>query len=283
MSVITEGKSNMNQFIEYLNEILSAENAIVERLNRRIIQKIHFQETKNTLQDELDEEINHQNKLRNLISEYGGKPTNTKAKLLSLDSGTNDITDYNSFEKIESTLTQSDSNHKVNNHNQMQIEILRIREDAMIKSAEIIGYKMILKIAKKIKAKKAIDILKKNLEEKESIYNKLIDLSSKVDNKIEEDDDYNKKNHQHKESFRLGSTIADILTSYWNSKENPSKVYIFDRRVHHGAIGALLGLSDLYKKQPIITGILSGLGAGLAEDDYKDFKEWFLFKKKEED
>jgi hypothetical protein len=39
-----------------------------------------------------------------------------------------------------------------------------------------------------------------------------------------------------------------MLTSYWNSQENPSKVYLFNRRVHHGAIGALLGLSSLYKK-----------------------------------
>jgi hypothetical protein len=124
-------------------------------------------------------------------------------------------------------------------------------------------------------------MLKKNLEEKESTYNKLIALSSKICSQI--DDDNNKKNHQHEESFQLGSIIANILTSSWNSKENPSKVYIFNRRVHHGAIGALLGLSALYKKQPIITGILSGLGAGLAKDDYNDFKEWFLFKKKEEE
>ena len=94
----------------------------------------------------MDEEINHQNKLKNLISEYGGKPTNAKAKLLSLDSGTShtiDITDNNSFEKIKSMLTQSDSNNKVNSNNQMQTEILRIREDAMIKSAEILGYKIL--------------------------------------------------------------------------------------------------------------------------------------------
>ena len=30
----------------------------------------------------------------------------------------------------------------------------------------------------------------------------------------------------------------------------------------------------------MITGILSGLGSGLQKDDYNDFKEWFLFKKR---
>jgi hypothetical protein len=33
----------------------------------------------------------------------------------------------------------------------------------------------------------------------------------------------------------------------------------------------------------MITGILSGLGTGLAKDDYNDVKEWFLFKKKEDE
>jgi len=154
----------------------------------------------------------------------------------------------------------------------------------MIKSAEILGYKMVLKIAEKIDAKDEIKILKKNLQEKELTYSKLIDLASKMLNQL---DDNNKKNNnqyqQQKELFQLGSAIADILTSSWNSKENPSKVYIFNRRVHHGAIGALLGLSTLYKKQPMITGILAGLGAGLAKEDYNDFREWFLFKKKEDE
>jgi hypothetical protein len=67
------------------------------------------------------------------------------------------------------------------------------------------------------------------------------------------------------------------------AKENPSKVYLFNRRVHHGTIGALLGLSGLYKNSAMVTGILSGLGAGLQKDDYNDFKEWFLFKKREDE
>jgi hypothetical protein len=46
----------------------------------------------------------------------------------------------------------------------------------------------------------------------------------------------------------------------------------------------LLGLSNLFKKsQPIPTGILSGLGEGLAKDDYADRDEWFKFEKKHDD
>lgn len=108
------------------------------------------------------------------------------------------------------------------------------------------------------------------------MYDNLRNSESKMLNEIREDN----TNH---ESFMLGLAVADILTSYWNSKENPPKAYLFNRRVHHGTIGALLGLSNLYKKNPIVTGILSGLGAGLQKDDYKDSKEWFLFKKKEDE
>jgi hypothetical protein len=85
-----------------------------------------------------------------------------------------------------------------------------------------------------------------------------------------------------KEAFQTGLSIAKLLTSYWNSQQNPGKAYLFNRRVHHGEIGSLLGLSNRFKKtQPIPTGILSGLGEGLAKDDHGDRKEWFTFKKKD--
>ena len=290
MSSLTEDKPNKDKFVEYLNEILSAENAVVERLNKRI-RETQSEESKKGLQQELHQETNHQSRLKDLICKYGGTPTNSKAELVSLNLVTGqtiDITEdtaEKNDKKIRSIL-QGNDNSYANSSNaidgQMQSEILRTKEDAMIKNAEILGYKMVLKISEKIKARKAMNILKKNLEEKELTYNKLIDSVSKMVN--ETYGDSNKKNDdQHREPFQIGSAIADILTSYWNSKEDPSKVYIFNRRVHHGAIGALLGLSTLYEKQPIITGILSGLGAGLAKDDYNDFKEWFLFRKKEDE
>ena len=290
MAGLIEHESSENKFIECLNEILSAENAIVERLHKRI-QETPFSESKNTLQEELYEEKDHQNRLKNLILEYGRRPTESKAKLVSLNSATGqtiDITDNSSDndKKIESILQGEDDNTAKNENitTEEKTEILRIKEDGMIKNAEILGYKMILKMAKKIKTKKdAIKILKKNLKEKELTYNKLTVLGSKMLSKIDKNINDNNGTQQEKESFQLGSAIADILTSSWNSQENPSKVYIFNRRMHHGAIGTLLGLSSLYKKQPIITGILSGLGAGLAKDDYNDFKEWFLFKKKNDD
>ena len=279
-----EDKLDNDKFVKYLNEILSAENAIVARLNKRI-QETQFEESKKILHEELEQEMNHRNRLEDLIFEYGGIPTNSKAELLSLNSTagqtTIDITDNStaSDSKIRSVLHSNDNYHTPDvKDSQSRSEILRTKEDAMIKSAEILGYKIVLKMSEKINTTKATRILKKSVEEKELTYNILLDLISKMVNAHS-----NKKSEQHKDPFQVGSTIADILTSYWNSKQNPSKVYIFNRRVHHGAIGALLGLSALYKKQPLITGILSGLGAGLAKEDYNDVKEWFLFKKKEDE
>src|SRR5438105_2193315 len=73
----------------------------------------------------------------------------------------------------------------------------------------------------------------------------------------------NNPTEKNNEAFQTGLSIAKLLTSYWNSQQNPGKAYIFNGRVHHGEIGSLLGLSNLLKKsQPLPSGILSGLGEG---------------------
>jgi len=92
--------------------------------------------------------------------------------------------------------------------------------------------------------------------------------------------------------FILGLTAAEVIASYWNNRNRtnsgesspstPQKVYLFNRRMHHGQIGALLMLSLFFRGTPVPVAILTGLGIGLVKDDYADFKEWFLFKKKDQ-
>ncbi len=85
------------------------------------------------------------------------------------------------------------------------------------------------------------------------------------------------------EAIRAGSSIGKIVTNLWNSQKKPSKVFVFNRRVHHGEIGILLGLSNLFKKsRPGTAGVLSGLGEVLSKDDIADKDEWFKFKKKKD-
>ena len=266
--------SKNNKFINYLNEILSAENAAIERLFIRI-QETPIIDSKKILDEHLLQEKEQQKRLLNLITEYGRRPTDSKADIISLNSLI--TTTSNTTKKNNNSLIENDHDDNDNNTplTPKEVEILNIQEDALIKNEEISAYKKILKIAEENKSKEAINILKQNLQEKETMYDNLRKSESKMLNEIED--------NNNQEPFKLGFSVADMLTSYWNSKENPPKTYLFNRRLHHGTIGALLGLSSLYKKNPMITGILSGLGAGLQKDDYKDSKEWFLFKKKEDE
>jgi ferritin-like metal-binding protein YciE len=264
--------NDKNKLIVYLNEILSIENAVIKRLHRRM-QQTSLPNSRNILQDQLQEEKEQQSRLENLIADYWGKSTDTIADLPSL----NTLTDAMKKKK-GNALNSQDETHDNNDHmTPQEIEILNTKEDALIKNAEIMVYKNVLKVAEKKADKNVMNILKQNLQEKESAYASITTSESKMLS------DMRKNGDPVNESFSLGSAVADMLTSYWNSKENPSKVYIFNRRVHHGAIGSLLGLSTLYKNNPLITGILSGLGSGLQKDDYNDTNEWFLFKKREED
>ena len=275
--MFNSNNSKNNKFIDCLNEILSAENAGIERLHRRI-EETPIQESKNILQDHITEEKEQQQRLKNIISDYGRKPTDSKADILSFNSLTTAISNTMKNNTQNNTTIKS-TGHDNNNNSAMtpkEVEILNTQEDALIKNDEILAHKTILKLAEKIMSKDVINTLKQNLQEKESRYKKIRTFESEMLNYREE--------NNHPESFKLGSAVADMLTSYWNSQKSPSKVYVFNRRVHHGAIGALLGLSStLYKNNPIVTGILSGLGTGLQKDDYNDSKEWFLFKKKEDD
>jgi uncharacterized membrane protein len=86
----------------------------------------------------------------------------------------------------------------------------------------------------------------------------------------------------------LGLTVAEILASYWNFRYRsscPPTVYAFNRRIHHGEIGALLALSSLFlrRSNPIasVAAILTGIGIGLVKDDRADIADWFTLKKKE--
>ncbi|HET7642222.1 MAG TPA: DUF892 family protein [Nitrososphaeraceae archaeon] len=275
-----------NKIIDHLNEVVSIENAAIERLERRI-QETHMQDSKKVLQQHLQEEKEQLRRLIDLISTYGKKPTDSKAALISLYSLTNETRDKMKKDNVDTandtnTTKISSTIHDNNNINNTMMtpeetEILNTKEDALIKDNEISAYKTILKIAKEVMDKDALDILIQNLKEKETMYDRIKSSESYLLNEMKENNgDYN-------ESFKVGSAVADMLTSQWNSQKNPSKVYLFNRRVHHGAIGALLGLSSLYKKNPLVTGILSGLGAGLQKDDSKDSKEWFLFRKKEDE
>jgi hypothetical protein len=65
--------TNEANFIEYLNEVLSLENAVLERLHRRI-QGTPVKNSQISLQQQFQEGKEQQSMLRKLIVDCGGKP-----------------------------------------------------------------------------------------------------------------------------------------------------------------------------------------------------------------
>lgn len=78
----------------------------------------------------------------------------------------------------------------------------------------------------------------------------------------------------------IGFAASEIITYYWK-KNQTSKVYLFDRRIHHGEIGViLLCMLSMGRISPLLSSFIIGCGLGLIKDDRKDLKNWFKFPKK---
>src|SRR3712207_7159429 len=71
-----------DKIVELLNEMLSAENAAVDRLDWRI-QECLLSEGKQQLQHHQDETRQHQERLRQIITDLGGSPTDRKSTRLN--------------------------------------------------------------------------------------------------------------------------------------------------------------------------------------------------------
>ena len=132
--MFNSNNSKNNKLIEFLNEILSAENAGIERLHRRI-QETALQESKKILQDRITEAEEQQERLKNLISKYGSKygrkPTDSKADILSLNSLTTAINNTIKNDNTLNNTTINPTSHNGNNNNKniamtpKEVEILK--------------------------------------------------------------------------------------------------------------------------------------------------------------
>lgn len=104
------------KFVEQLNEILSLENAVLERLRWRI-QGTSIHNSQKSLQEQLKEEKEQQSRLGKLIANHGGKPTGSKADLLSLNLIT-DITMDAMKKKKKRVLNETMTNSEISNDGQ---------------------------------------------------------------------------------------------------------------------------------------------------------------------
>jgi len=135
----------------YLNEALSIENAAVERLQLRIKQT-KIESVKQRLELHLEETREQQNRLKQLISDVGGKnPTKEKARL-PIPWATKTMA-----KMIGRMMTSA------------ELELKGAKEDAVIENAEIVLYDMLMHLVEKMGITSAISVLSQSLSEEKAM------------------------------------------------------------------------------------------------------------------
>jgi ferritin-like metal-binding protein YciE len=135
----------------YLNETLSIENASVERLKLRIKQT-KIENVKQRLLLHLEETREQQNRLKQLISDVGGKnPTKDKAQL-PIPWATKTMA-----KMIGRMMTSA------------ELELKGAKEDAVIENAEIVLYDMLMQLVERMGITNAISVLNQSLSEEKAM------------------------------------------------------------------------------------------------------------------
>ena len=183
MSSAAELTPNANQkIIQYLNDALAMENASEDRLQSRIQDSI-VEDTRIQLQNHLEETRSQKERLKQIITGHGGEPTQAKAELPLLKPNTidlvrDDLTSRSSAgsssnrqsqeppsnPSVETILKETDDIRLA-----PEKELIQSERDAIIEYGEIVKYKMLMEIAKKVGAMDAIPVIDQNLKEEEQM------------------------------------------------------------------------------------------------------------------
>jgi ferritin-like metal-binding protein YciE len=181
MSSAAELTPNANQkIIQYLNDALAMENASEDRLQSRIQDSI-VEDTRIQLQNHLEETRSQKERLKQIITGHGGEPTQAKAELPLLKPNTIDLVrddltsrssagassnrqpqEPQSNPSVETILKETDDVRLA-----PEKELIQSERDAIIEYGEIVKYKMLMEIAKKVGAMDAIPVIDQNLKEEE--------------------------------------------------------------------------------------------------------------------
>ena len=182
---------NANQkIVQYLNDALAMENASEERVRLRFQETI-VDDTRVQLQDHLEETRNQKERLKQIITSHGSKPTDAKAELPSLKPNTIDLVRDDMISSSSSSTTNSANNTGSPDmqHNSSiksivketddvrlsaERELIQTERDAIIENAEIVKYKILMEIAKRVGAMDAIPVIEENLKEEVKMANWII-------------------------------------------------------------------------------------------------------------
>jgi ferritin-like metal-binding protein YciE len=183
MSSAAELTPNANQkIIQYLNDALAMENASEERLQSRIQDSI-VEDTRIQLQNHLEETRSQKERLKQIITGHGGEPTQAKAELPLLKPNTidlvrDDLTSRSSAGSSSNRQSQEPQSNPsvetiVKETDDVRLapekELIQSERDAIIEYGEIVKYKMLMEIAKKVGAMDAIPVIDQNLKEEEQM------------------------------------------------------------------------------------------------------------------
>jgi ferritin-like metal-binding protein YciE len=183
MSTAAELTPNANQkIIQYLNDALAMENASEDRLQSRIQESI-VEDTRIQLQNHLEETRSQKERLKQVITGHGGEPTQAKAELPLLKPNTIDlvrddltsrsIAGSSSYRQPQEPQGNPSIETIVKETDDVRLapekELIQSERDAIIEYGEIVKYKMLMEIAKKVGAMDAIPVIDQNLKEEEQM------------------------------------------------------------------------------------------------------------------
>jgi ferritin-like metal-binding protein YciE len=166
------------------------ENASEERLQLRLQETI-VDDTRTQLQDHLEETRNQKDRLKQIITSHGGEPTDAKAELPTLKPNTVDLVRDNvTSSSTANSAHKGGSSDLQNNYNNSSVssivketdnvrlvaerELIQTERDAIIENAEIVKYKILMEIAKRVGAMDAVPVIDQNLKEEEQMANWII-------------------------------------------------------------------------------------------------------------
>jgi ferritin-like metal-binding protein YciE len=154
-----------DKLVEHLNEMLSAENAAVDRLDSRI-EECLLQEGKEQLKHHKSETLEHQERLRQIITDLGGSPTDSKADLPTLRLPTGMLA-----KKTLTGMAKSITGGGGEDTNPMpeELELMHTKEDYGIEHVEIIAYRTLIHLCERLGISNAIPLLQQSMQEEQSM------------------------------------------------------------------------------------------------------------------
>ena len=159
-----QSKSNL---VEDLNEILSVENASIDRIISRIDQT-PIQELNQRLKQRLEETYLQKNRLQRIITELRGKPTYAKADLSRSAPPATIIMKKRSIKTAES---KKEDNVRDNSMPE-EDELVRVKQDRIIEFNELEGYESLIQTMQTMDMPQQHDItllLEQSMQEEESM------------------------------------------------------------------------------------------------------------------